>query len=270
MQWLPWQDASVMAGGTAVAGRSVFVRLPGRLRSLAAWCHEITLMLLLYALWQLAGNLSLAGAAGAVRRGADIAAAERWMHMPSEASMQRLFIDDRGLVRAMNIYYVGLHIGVTGVFLVWLFARHRDHYPFVRTTLALATALSLLVALLPVAPPRLVPRLGVEDAGRLIGPTVYPTTAAPGLDQLSAMPSVHVAWAVMVAAGVVYVLRSAWRWLAVLYPLCTFGVVVVTGNHFWADGLVAVVVCALSGLVVRSATMRRRRAQPISSCAPAA
>jgi hypothetical protein len=270
MQWLPWQDASVMAGSTAVVGRSVFVRLPGRLRGVAAWSREITLMLLLYALWQLAGTLSLTRAAGAVRRGADIAAAERWMHLPSEASLQRVFIGDHGLVRAMNVYYVGLHVAVTGLFLVWLFARHRDCYPVVRTTLALATALSLVVALLPVAPPRLVPGLGVVDAGRLIGPTVYPATAAPGLDQLSAMPSVHVAWAVMVAAGVVYALRSAWRWLAVLYPLCTFGVVVVTGNHFWADGLVAVVVCAFSAIVVRAANMVRRPSQRFNSCAPAA
>jgi PAP2 superfamily len=33
--------------------------------------------------------------------------------------------------------------------------------------------------------------------------------------------------------------RSRWRWLAVLYPMLTTLVVVVTANHYWLDGVVA-------------------------------
>jgi hypothetical protein len=224
----------------------------------SAWTREFTVMLGLYALWQLAGDLSLGGEVGALQRGRDIYRAEHWMHMPSEKSVQSFLLVHHDLLRVFNLYYVGLHVGVMGACLVWVFARHRDRYPVVRNTLALTTGISLLVALEPVAPPRLIPGLGLVDTGRLVGPTVYPATARPGLDQLSAMPSVHVAWALVVAATVVYLLRSRWRWLAFAYPVFTVVVVVVTGNHYWADGAVAVVIVAASGVgALRLAGARR-------------
>jgi nitrate reductase NapE component len=133
----------------------------------------------------------------------------------------------------------------------------------VRNTLALATAASLVVALVPVAPPRLVGGLGVVDTGQLVGPTVYPPTDQPGLDQLSAMPSVHVVWAVVCAGAVIYCLRSRWRWLAVLYPLLTVTVVVATGNHFWADAAAGTLIVTLSALAVSAA--RRWLLQPASA-----
>lgn len=257
MQWLPWYDASGAAAVSVAAtpllgwfGRTGrrFWRFAG---AVSAWTRELAVMFTLYALWQVAGDLSLSQAGGAIRRGRDLYRFERWLHLPSERSVQHLVLGDHWLLWALNVYYAGLHVGVTGCCLVWLFARHRDRYPAVRNTLALATGTCLLVALIPVAPPRLVPATGLVDTGRLVGPSVYPATARPGLDQLSAMPSVHVAWSVIVAGAVVYALRSRWRWLACLYPAMTTWMVVVTGNHYWADGIVALVICAASMLVVR-------------------
>ncbi len=247
MQWLAWQDATYAAAGAAVATPVLGRGTRRARRAVSAWTRELAVMFALYALWQLAGGLSLGRAAGAVRAGRSVVDGEKWLHLPSEAALQRAFLGDHDLLRVFNLYYVVLHIVVTGLCLVWVFARHRHRYPVVRNTLAGATGASLLVALYPVAPPRLVPGLGIADTGRLVGPTVYPATARPGLDQLSAMPSVHVAWALIVAAAVVYVLRSPWRWLALVYPAFTLSVVVITGNHYWADGAVAAVIVALAG-----------------------
>jgi PAP2 superfamily len=33
--------------------------------------------------------------------------------------------------------------------------------------------------------------------------------------------------------------RSRWRWLAVLYPVLTTLIVVITANHYWLDGVAA-------------------------------
>ncbi|HWE57116.1 MAG TPA: phosphatase PAP2 family protein [Acidimicrobiales bacterium] len=246
MDWLPWSDAAGVAVGTGAATQTLVRQHRLGLRKVAAWTRELTVMFGLYALWQLAGDLSLGGSAHAVARGADLARDERLFGMPRESTFQHLFLGHHDLLKAFNLYYVGLHIAVTGACLVWVFARHRDRYPVVRNALALATGACLLVALVPVAPPRLVPGLGLVDVGRTVGPTVYPATARPGLDQLSAMPSVHVAWALIVAFAVVHVLRSPWKWLAALYPIFTTSVVVATGNHFWADGLVALALVALA------------------------
>ena len=249
MEWLPWTDAAAAAAGAGVATKTMVAGTRRVWQAASAWTRELTVMLALYALWQLAGDLSLGGEAGALQRGRGIYRAEQLVHLPSERSVQSFLLGHHDLLRVFNLYYVGLHVGVMGACLVWVFARHRDRYPVVRNTLALSTGASLLVALEPVAPPRLIPGLGLVDTGRLVGPTVYPATARPGLDQLSAMPSVHVAWALVVAATVVYLLRSRWRWLAFLYPVFTTVVVVVTGNHYWADGAVALVIVAGSGLV---------------------
>jgi hypothetical protein len=63
------------------------------------------------------------------------------------------------------------------------------------------------------------------------------------------MPSLHVGWAVVVAVGVIVVLKSRWRWLVVLHPVITLLVVVVSGNHFWTDGIVATFLVAMSAVV---------------------
>ena len=274
MQWLPWEDAAYAAAGSAVATRVLARRVSRAARAVSAWTRELTVMFGLYGLWQLAGGLSLGRARGAIATGRSIYRLEHRLHFPSEAAVQHLFLPAHGLLRVLNVYYVVLHVVVTGVCLVWVFARHRDCYPVVRNTLSLSTGVSLIIALIPVAPPRLVPGLGVVDVGRLVGPTVYPATARPGLDQLSAMPSVHVAWALVIAASLVYVLASPWRWLALAYPAFTLTVVVITGNHYFADGVVSVVVVALAGAASLRFSrggspaawprMRRARSRPAS------
>ena len=118
------------------------------------------------------------------------------------------------------------------MFLVWLFVRHRDRYPSVRTTLAWTTLVCLLIQLVPVAPPRLLPSF--VDTATTYGQSVYSLGLAP--DQLSAMPSVHVAWAVLVGWAVVRISTSPWRWWVLAHPVLTVFVVVATANHFWLDG----------------------------------
>ena len=82
----------------------------------------------IYALWQLAGALSVAQANGAVSRGRDIARFEHWIHAPSESSVQRLVLPDHSLIRVLDYYYADVHVVALGVCLVWLFVRHRDRY----------------------------------------------------------------------------------------------------------------------------------------------
>jgi hypothetical protein len=262
LQWLPWDDAAVVAAGAGAATLGL-ARRPARwARATATWSRELAIMFTLYGLWQVAGDLSVSQGGDAVARGRDIWRAERAVHLPSERSVQRLVLGHHTLLRALDLYYAQVHVFALGVCLVWLFARHRDRYPPVRNVLVIVTAVSLLIQLLPVAPPRLVPGLGLVDTGHVVGPGVYPATVAPGLDQLSAMPSLHVGWALVVAGAVIYALRPARRWVAVLYPAFTWFVVVVTGNHYWADGIAATLIAAAALLVVRRVGRRRSRSLP--------
>ena len=74
----------------------------------------------------------------------------------------------------------------------------------------------------------------------MYGQSVYSNGFA--VDQLSAMPSVHVAWAVVVGWYAVQVSTSRWRWIAVGHTAATVFCVVATANHWWLDGIVATVI----------------------------
>jgi hypothetical protein len=244
---LSWQYAlAAGAGLTVVAVAISLARRSGRLARQAGWLTavrgvtgEAALLFGLYALWQFAGSFTVMGTAGAVSRGRWLWHAERLLHLPSEAPVQQPFLSHPLLVQAFNYYYDILHFPVLGLCLVWLYVRHRDAYPALRTTIALFTAASLLIQLVPVAPPRLLPGTGLVDTAIRYGQSVYSWDGGFNADQYSAMPSVHVGWALIVAIAVITASRSRWRWLAAVYPALTLLVVVVTANHFWLDGIVA-------------------------------
>jgi hypothetical protein len=243
---LGWQAAALTAAALVAAGwathRFAGVRV---FRAGAPFVREAGVILALYALWQLAGGLSLGHTGEAVHRGVSLWHWERAWQLPSEAWVQRGILHHPLVVELCNIYYATMHFGLLIAMLVWLFARHRHEYARVRTTIVLTTTACLLVGLVPVAPPRLV-HVGMVDTAAAYGQSVYALTGPIGADQYSAMPSVHVAWAALVPLAVITASRSKWRWLILLHFVATVYVVVATANHFWADGIVAVALLAIS------------------------
>jgi cytochrome bd-type quinol oxidase subunit 2 len=82
-----------------------------------------------------------------VRRGAG---AERGRRLP-------------GLIGALGFFYLTLHLVVTGACLLWLHRRRPEAFPFVRSTLLVASALALIgYVAFPTAPPRLA-AVGIAD-----------------------------------------------------------------------------------------------------------
>jgi PAP2 superfamily len=247
---LSWQQAALLAVGLGAAGLLlVYAGAAGRAWRWAAhggpFLREAGVVVGLYALWQLAGNLATGGYAASVAHARWIWDAERTLRLPDEASVQRLLLPHPLLSEAANLYYATMHFGMLIAMLIWLFAWHRDGYPAVRNAMAASTAICLFISFIPVAPPRLLPGTGIVDLAARYGESVYAAMGSnAGTDQLSAMPSVHVAWSVLVAWAVVTRGRSRWRWLILLHPAITVFVVVATGNHYWADGIVAVVIDA--------------------------
>jgi uncharacterized membrane protein YgcG len=193
----------------------------------------------LFALWQYAGSFAVLGPGGALGRARWIWNVERAAGLPSEAALQHVFLPHRLLTEFMNLYYAGLHFPVLIACMIWLFVAHRERYRRLRTTLVAFTGCCLLIQLIPVAPPRMLPGTGMVDTAVRYGQSVYSAHAGFDPDQLSAMPSVHVGWAILVAVAVIGAARTRWRWLALLYPVMTGLAVVVTANHFWLDGIVA-------------------------------
>jgi hypothetical protein len=236
--WLSWNMGAVLAACLAGVGLATR-RLPGKGWSvLADFSIEASIVAALYSVWQLIGSIVSAGSAGAFTHGRWVMQVEHAMHLPSELGWQRAILGSRPLVETSNAFYAIVHVPALGIFLVWLFVRHRDDYADIRNVLAILTLACFLIHLVPVAPPRLLGGTGFVDTGLRYHQSVYGPVGTGISDQVSAMPSVHIAWAALVAWGVIKVSRSRWRWLILAHPFLTMVVVVVTANHFWLDGLV--------------------------------
>ena len=151
---------------------------------------------------------------------------------------------DLGLISAY--YYATLHFVVTPLVLAWLWKRRSHVYGQLRSALVIATAVALVVyATWPLAPPRFAVPGAVDTV------LDHPVFWASGhgvegfINDLAAMPSLHVGWAVWCAAAIVIGFRSRWRHLAWLYPIATTVVVVATANHYLLDAAGGALVVAV-------------------------
>lgn len=178
--------------------------------------------------------------------------------LPPETWIQGHALSAPWLLKAANRFYLYVHFPGTVLFLAWTWARRRELFGRVRDALVLVTGCALVLHVaFPLAPPRMMP--GFVDTGAVYGPSPYDLEAASAANQIAAMPSLHVGWALLVAIAAVAGLQSRWRWLLAAHPVLTTAVVVVTANHYWADGVVAAaLVVGAWSLVGRSGQRWRR------------
>ncbi len=85
-----------------------------------------------------------------------------------------------------------------------------------------------------------------------------------GSNPVAAMPSLHVAFAVLVAIFIAGRFRSRWRWLLVLYPLAMGYTLVYCGEHYVLDLVAGVAYAVAVHLALNrwEARRRRRRSDP--------
>ena len=261
---LSWQTAFKMAAVLIVVAFSIRRLSKSWIRPTVSAIRELSLVLALYALWQYAHDLAIDKTAGAIDHAYWLWHLERQLHLPSEVALQRALIDHKLVMQFLNIYYGGVHVPAVGILLIWLFVRHRDRYSRVRTSLALMIAGCLTIQMIPMAPPRFLPELGFVDAGLLYGQSVYGRGGSGLSNQLAAMPSQHVGWALVVGFAVVTISKSKWRWLVLLHPILTILAVTATANHWWLDGVVAGLVLGVAyGLQVAIAAVKVRVRAPL-------
>lgn len=269
MQWPTWDQAAIAAVLSACIAvlltRRSRTRAPGpRATFTEAATREFALVAGIYSLWRVARSLPLAQGAGAKERAYQVVDIQHTLHFPTELSLQRWVLQYDTLARVTNLYYATLHVPTLIAFLVWLFVRHRNHYPHWRNGLVLLTAACLVIRFVRVAPPRFLGELGYVDLATRYGFEVYGPVGTGVSDQFAAMPSIHVGWAAVVSFGIVVAGTSRWRWLALGHLIITMIVVSATGNHWWLDGIVSIALLGaalLGDRWARSWLARRRCAR---------
>lgn len=235
--------------------------------------RELLLLAALYAAYGLGRVLASGDVAAAVAHADRLLDLEGLLHLDVEHALNDVFAAHRWLAVPASFYYAAAHYVVTPAVLLWLWFARRDRYPSARRSLVAATvvALALYIAL-PTAPPRLVG--GYHDllaATADVGWWSTSASAPQGLgdltNELAAMPSMHVGWALWCAL-VLHTLarRRGLRALGWAHLAVTSVVVIGTGNHWLLDLVVGAGLVAIAWRVLTSeAAAGRQRADPGAS-----
>lgn len=208
--------------------------------------------------------VALAGddaAAGAVERGRELADTERAVGLFVEPALHAWASGQDVLMSVAGFAYLALHVPLLVGALAWVYLLHPAAFAPVRTLFLATQALTVAGwVLFPTAPPRLLGDPGFADTlVALWGPGA--ARQSTWLQSAyAAMPSGHVAFA-LVAGGAVAVLarRPVVRLAGGLYPLAVTGLTLVTANHLWLDAAGAVVVVAIAGAVTFAVGRTPRR-----------
>jgi PAP2 superfamily len=105
-------------------------------------------------------------------------------------------------------------------------------------------------AAFPTAPPRMFPELGFTDTIATFAGVEQDRSAASFLvNPYAAVPSMHIAFSLMLAAPAVALVQSPFaRALWSAYPLFVFFVIVATANHYWFDAAAGAAVACVAAV----------------------
>jgi hypothetical protein len=208
---------------------------------------EAALVVTLYCVYELARGLVVGNAREADRHAGRVVALERSLHLFVEGKVQHAADVLPGLTGLLGVAYLTLHFAVTAAVLLWLHQRRPTAYPFVRTTLLVASALALVGFIAyPTAPPRLA---GIDIADTVSNGYVNLNHGLVSslYNPYAALPSMHVGYALIVGTSLLrYGGGRLIRPLGTLYPAFVLVVVVATGNHFFVDAAAGALVAALA------------------------
>jgi hypothetical protein len=198
---------------------------------------------------------------------------ERAIGIFTEVDLQSTVLGNDAVVWMLNRYYFFGHFLGTALVLGFVFVFRHDHYGRIRRVLFTVTLAGLVLhVLFPLAPPRWFPEHGFVDTLQTYGPKIYDSdTVASAANQIAAMPSLHVGWAIICGWALVTALTSPWRWLALLHPIITTLAVVLTANHWWLDALAAmalVFAAVLADRPIQGWLERRAERRAASSARP--
>jgi hypothetical protein len=216
------------------------MRFPTRRRAGFSTRREVAIGLGVYAAYLLVRHavVNERGRAEAARNASRIVAVERTLGIHVERELQALLLSRRRLIAVLNVAYVTLNVGLTVGWLMRLFhRRHPEFHRLRRAAVAATLGAQPVFLFFPVAPPRTLEEF-VDTIEEVSGLDLDRGLIARLYDPIAAMPSIHVAYAVVTAAGIAETSDSAVaRALAPAYPPLVTLVVLVTANHYVLDAV---------------------------------
>jgi membrane-associated phospholipid phosphatase len=238
-------------------------RIPGYRRLPQGWL-DLARQLLLFAgayyVYRIVRGIVDGQSMQAFEHGRALVNLERDLGLFFEPGLQHWALRQDWIMWVANTMYVNSHFIVTTTFLAWLYLARNEAYYFVRNMFMVAMGLALVgYVVYPAAPPRFFTEWGFTDSVAQFVGNQAETTASVLYNPYAAVPSMHVAFALMIAVPAIQLVRHrVLKLLWAFYPLLVTFVVVVTANHYWVDAALGVMVAALSAWAARYAFARAR------------
>ena len=205
-----------------------------------------------YLLYRLVEGLVAGQSAAASHHATAVISLERTLHLFVEPSLQAWAAHSHLLLVIAAYVYFNAQTTLLVCGLLYLYIWHNRSYYFTRNMLLVAMAIALVCyAVYPTMPPRLLPEWGFIDTNQLVtGMSSNSAVANEFVNQYAAIPSMHVAFAVVLSWSLARVVQP-WPirafWLA--WPLVITFVTVITGNHFLLDALLGVACAGVAATV---------------------
>jgi len=236
---LPWWRPAAGAGGV---------------RRTRWWVEVLTIAWLGW-VYDAVTNLAPLRLGAALSHGREILSTEQSLGIAPEHALDSWLARHHSLGVALSYYYDNAHFVVTLGLLGYLWWRRADIYRPLRNSLVLINVLAFVVFWrYPVAPPRMLGGFtDVVAASHTLG-SWHTGALASQANQLAAMPSLHIAWALWCTVAVWRLTRRrSLRALAAVYPFVTAFAVLATGNHYVLDIIGGALLAAVSVAIVAAA-----------------
>ena len=202
--------------------------------------REVTLGLAVYGLYLLVARLVLRreGRERAHRNAERIVAVEERLGIQVEPAVQRTLLRFPRLVHGLNVGYGLFNVTLTVGWLVLLYRRRDESYHrFRRTCLLAHVGAQPVFFLLPTAPPRVLDGF-VDTLSEVSGLDLEHPLLVRFYNPVAAMPSLHVAFAVVTGAEIAERTDSVLvKSVAHAYAPLVATVVAGTGNHYVLDAV---------------------------------
>jgi hypothetical protein len=210
-----------------------------RTHKLAAAGLEALIVVAAYLLYSAIRVVVEGSEANAVEHAIHIVSIEQSLGIFHEESIQRAVESQPWLAATMKGVYLWVYMPLIIGAAVIIYLRDRELYRCYRNTFFAAAAAGLIFfALVPVAPPRMLPELGFIDP-------IHPTMTTSGAkNEFAAVPSFHFGFTMLAAMGIAH--TFSWRPLLTAalstLPAIMLLAIVSTANHFFLDAAIGAAV----------------------------
>jgi len=216
-----------------------------------AWAGEVVLLVLWFLVFTRLDALVGRDLAAADAHALALRSAEHALHLDIELGANRWLAGHPVVGHLAVCLYRLYYLAVAGT-LLWVFLRHAEVYRKVRRAMVAMMVLVLPIYwAVPASPPRLALPGAADIVARydILGEGARRSWTSPS--HYTAMPSLHVGWALWCAYAVWSALRGAHPRLALLswlFPLLMAADVLATANHYVLDiaGSIALLVAAVA------------------------